>query len=63
MDIGGGSFGSKVLAVHYRPGVGTNRTADGWIFTTFLPGGGCDVGRGGIGLSSLGIFDPSCSVN
>lgn len=28
-----------------------------------LPGGGCDVGRGGMGLSSLGIFDPSCSVN
>lgn len=28
-----------------------------------LPGGGCDVGRGGMGLSSLGIFDPTCSVN
>lgn len=28
----------------------------------WLPGGGCDVGKGGMGLSSRGIFDPTCSV-
>lgn len=32
VDIRAESFGSKVLAAHYRPGVGTNRTADGWFF-------------------------------
>lgn len=60
---------SKVMAAHYKPHVGKrislcfNLNKMVGKLRHVLPGGGCDVGRGGIGLSSLGIFKPSCSVN